>query len=74
MQIYIQLAVSQKKQTVFVVSVKKRRKNGGWSWCPPFISLSALAIFFTALRMAGQFVSIPPGQRSITYGILGIWL
>ena len=36
---------------------------------PSAISLSMLDIFLTALRIVGKLVSIPPGQRSITYGI-----
>ena len=36
---------------------------------PSFIILSIEAIFFTALRMVGKLVSMPPGQRSITKGM-----
>src|SRR3712207_7061295 len=31
---------------------------------------SMFVIFFTALRMVGKLVSIPPAQRSFTYGML----
>ena len=37
---------------------------------PSFNSLSMFVIFLTALRIVGKLVSIPPAQRSFTYGIL----
>ncbi len=37
---------------------------------PSVIILSMVFIFLTALRMVGKLVSIPPGQRSVTYGML----
>ena len=33
---------------------------------PSLFILSMVAIFLTALRMVGKFVSIPPAQRSVT--------
>ena len=41
-----------------------------WSNVPSFSILSMVVIFFTALRIVGKFVSMPPGQRSETYGML----
>ena len=36
---------------------------------PSDIILSMVFIFLTAFRMVGKLVNIPPGQRSVTYGI-----
>ena len=40
---------------------------------PSFFIRSIDAIFFTALRIVTKFVSIPPGQRSVMYGMFTVF-
>ena len=47
-------------------AVKKMTNIDKLSNVPSLAILSIVVIFFTALRIVGKLVSIPPGQRSVT--------
>ena len=51
-------------------STWRRSLLASFSNVPSSFILSMVFIFLTALRMVGKLVSIPPGQRSVTDGML----
>ena len=59
----------------FFSSLARKRSTCSFSFLervskvPSAFILSMAAIFFTALRMVTKLVSIPPGQRSVMYGM-----
>ena len=59
----------------FFSSLARKRSTCNFSFLervlnvPSAFILSMAAIFLTALRMVTKLVSIPPGQRSVMYGM-----